>query len=89
MWNLKNKTNEQASKQTQTQKQTHKHRQQTGGCHRGGGQGMGELGGRDKVVQTSCYKKISHKVERYSMGNIVNNIIITLCGDRWQLHLLW
>ena len=24
---------------------------------------------------------------KYSIGNIVNNIVITMCGVRWVLHL--
>ena len=48
------------------------------------GLGLGE----DKMrevnyeVQTSSYK-ISHGDEMHSKGNIVNNIVITLYGDRW------
>ena len=34
MWNLRNK---------KTKKQTLRHREQTGGCQRGGGQGMGGI----------------------------------------------
>ena len=40
MCNLKNKTNEQTTKQ----KQSHRYREQTGGCQRGGGGGLREIG---------------------------------------------
>lgn len=48
---------------------------------------MGEMGEDDKEVQMSSYK-ISHRYERYSKGNIVNNIVTTLVTDG-LLHLLW
>ena len=41
--NLRNKTNGQIKKGT-NQKQTRDFREQTGGCQRGGGWGMGETG---------------------------------------------
>ena len=43
---------------------------------------MGETGEGDQEVQTSSYK-ISHWDVMYSIGNIVNNIVITLYGDGW------
>lgn len=33
-------------------------------------------------------KQISHRDERGSRENRVNDIVVTLYGDRWQLHLL-
>ena len=42
IWNLRNKIDEQMSKKyRQTRKQTLNYREQTEGCLRGGGQGMG------------------------------------------------
>ena len=32
-------------------------------------------------------KEISHEDEKYSLENIVNNTVITLYSDRWQLHV--
>ena len=32
-------------------------------------------------VQSSSFK-VSHVDAKYSIGNIVNNIVVTLCGDR-------
>ena len=31
--------------------------------------------------------KISHRNEKYSIGNIVNDTVMILYGDRWQLYL--
>ena len=31
----------------------------------------------------------SHRNKRHNIGNIVNDIVIVLCGDRWWLHLWW
>lgn len=47
---------------------------------------MEETGEGELEVQASSYR-ISHRDEKYSIGNIVNDIIIVLCGDRWWLHL--
>lgn len=33
--------------------------------------------------------EINHGDEKYSIGNTIKNIVITLCGDKGQLHLLW
>ena len=33
--------------------------------------------------------KLSHRDEKYNIKNIVNNVVITLYGDRQGLHLLW
>jgi len=49
MWNLKNKMNE------HTKNQSCKYREQTGGCQRGGGGGMGKIGDRVEV-QTSNFR---------------------------------
>ena len=38
--------------------------------------------GRLRKVQTSSYQ-VSHRDVMYSMGNIVNNTVTTLYGDRW------
>ena len=59
----------------------HRYRKQTGGCRRGGLEGISEIGKGDKDVQMSSYK-ISHRDEMHSMWNIVSNIILTLYDDR-------
>ena len=39
--------------------------------------------------QLSVIKGISHRERKYSIGDTVNNIIITVYGDRWQDDLPW
>ena len=34
-------------------------------------------------------KKISHGDIMYGIGNVVNNIVITLYGGKWLLDLSW
>ena len=43
----------------------------------------GEIGERDKMYKLPVIKSISHGDVTYSIGNIVNNIVITLSDDRW------
>lgn len=43
---------------------------------------MGEIGKGIKTYKLSVIKLICHGDEKYSKENIVNNIAITLCGDR-------
>ena len=82
MWNLKSKTNE------QNKMKTHSWVRRTNKClPEGTGRGVGG-GGNDWNrwgkfnVQASNYK-ISHGKIMYSIGNTVNNIVVTLYGDRW------
>lgn len=42
-----------------------------------------------ELRSTNFSYKISHGEAMNSTGNVVNNIIITMEGDRWLLHLLW
>ena len=42
---------------------------------------MDEIGGRDYELHTTRYE-VSHRYEKYSIGNTVDNTIITLYGDR-------
>lgn len=42
--------------------------------------GRGQIGEGDQKLQTLSYK-INHGDEIYSMGNAVNNILLTLCGN--------
>ena len=56
---------------------------------RGAGCGkLGETGEGIKKYKLPVIKQISHEDVRYSIGNTVNNIVITLYGDRWLLDLL-
>ena len=36
-----------------------------------------------KRYKLLAMKQVSHRNEMYSVGNIVNNTVITLCDDRW------
>ena len=84
MWNLKN--NACINEQTK-QKHTHRYREQTDGCQRGGG-----LEGWMKKVKglrsTNWLLENSHRDVRYSTGSTVSNIVITMCGARWALGIL-
>ena len=53
----------------------------TGGCQRGGGGGR-EGGGTGKGIKKYKLLVISHGDKKYSIGNIVNNTVISLCDDR-------
>ena len=81
MWNPKNNINEQTK-----QKQTHRYREQTGACQMGG-----RLGGWVEKMKglrsTNWQLQNSHGDVKYSIGNIVNNIVITVCGVRRTLEL--
>lgn len=44
--------------------------------------GMGELGEKNKELQNSSFKIISHKDERCGLGNKASNFVMTLHGDR-------
>ena len=50
---------------------------------RKGGQGMGKIGEGDEEKQSSSYKINVTGMKSTALGNMVNNIIVTLCGDRW------
>ena len=40
-----------------------------------------------KRYKIPAIKRMSHKDEMYSMGNIVSNIVITIYGNGWLLDL--
>ena len=63
------------------QKQTHKYTEQNDGLQRvrNGQNGWREVRGTSFPVT----EWISHRDERYSIGNIVNGTVIALYGDRW------
>ena len=48
--------------------------------------GLGEKGEGMKKYKFASYKS-SHEDVKYNMGNIVNNIVITVYGIRWVLNL--
>ena len=66
------------------QKQIHRYREQTNGYQweDGSGEGQGKIDMREiKRYKISVAKQMSHRGEIYSVGNIVNNYIISLCSD--------
>lgn len=52
-----------------------------------GGGGMGEKVKENKRHKFPVTNKLNLGDVMYSMGNIVSNIVITLCSDRWELDL--
>ena len=69
------------------QKQTHRHREQTDGCLVGGGfEGLGKNGKGIKKYKLVIAKQ-SWGYE-YSIGNTVNDIVVTMCGAIWVLEIL-
>ena len=84
MWNLKSKTNEQTSQKRNRLMDTEK---KAVGHQRGeklevrGSKGRG-LRGTKFQLQNKCHKDVRHGI-----GNIINNITITLHDDRLLLNL--
>ena len=78
----KNKINEQAE-----QKQTHKYREHFDGCQAEGG--LAEWAKKvNGLRNTYLLLQNSHADVKYSIGNIINNILITMHGVRQVLDLL-
>lgn len=51
--------------------------------------GVGSLGEKVKGLKSAARQlQNSHRDVRYSIGNIVNKTIITMCGAGWALDLL-
>ena len=50
------------------------------------GKNLGKICEEDQEVQISSYK-ISHRDVIHSIRNTVNNTVISLNDDRWQLDL--
>ena len=40
------------------------------------------------IRSTDWYLQNNHGDIKYSIGNIVNNILINMCGARWVLEIL-
>ena len=81
MESKKDKINQQTK-----QKQTHRYREKTDGCQMEGG-----LGNWVKNVKglrsTNWLLQNNHRDVRYSIGNVVNNTVITMYGATWLLDL--
>lgn len=43
--------------------------------------GRGQLGKRDQEIHAPGTKQISYEDVMYSMGNVANNIVLTLCSN--------
>ena len=69
------------------QKQTHRCRELTDGCPRG--EGLGGWVYKVKGLRsTNQQLQNSHRGVKYSIGNIVNDILITMYGTRQVLEIL-
>lgn len=76
MWNLKNQTKEQTKKPRNRLTNTENK------LARGERVGeMGEPGEGDEEVRISSYEINKSQDEKYTKGNILNDIVIDLCGD--------
>ena len=71
---------------TTKQKQTHKYREQTAGCQGRVRERWTKWVKMWERVQSSSYR-VSHRNERYYIGNTVNVLVIALYGDRWYVYL--
>ena len=81
MWNLKDKINKQTK-----QKHIHRCREQAEGGQRGGR--LGRWVKRAKGLRSAdCWLQNSHGGVKYSLGNILNNIPLTMCAVRWVVNL--
>ena len=65
----------------QNKKQTHRYRQQTGGCQRG--RELAEWKWMKRVKRYKFLVRNKRHAVMYITGNMLNNIVIPLCGDRW------
>ena len=62
---------------------THRYRARAGGCQQGGGVGaLGERGEETKKHKLEAMKQ-SWK-SKYSIGKIINNMVISMCGTTWD-----
>lgn len=68
-------------------KQTLRHREQIGGCHRG--RVLGDWMTKVKGLRTTDWQlQNSQGDEKYSIGNLVNYVVTTMCGARRVLEIL-
>ena len=79
MWNLKNKINK-----TETDSQI----QGTDGCQNGSEEILGDCVKKVKGLGCANWQlQNNHRDVKYSVGNTVNNTVITTCSARWALDL--
>ena len=69
------------SEQHNKTENSYRYREETDSCQRGGAGGKKEIGECDLRVQTFTYK-VNESQEVYKVGNIVNNSVTSLNGDR-------
>ena len=50
-----------------------------------GGGGLGEKG--EGIKSTNWLLPNSHRDIKYSLGNVDNNVVMTMCGARWALEI--
>ena len=62
----------------------HRYREQSDGCQMGEGWGISE---NNEGIKYKQEVKNSHGNVKYSIGNTVNDVVITLYGARWVLEL--
>ena len=74
------------SEQHNKTENSYRYREETDSCQRGGAGGKKEIGECDLRIQTFTYK-VNESQEVYKVGNIVNNSVTSLNGDRRQLDL--
>ena len=68
-----------------TKHKSHRYRERFDGCQTGGG-----FGGYEKVkglISTNLLLQNNHRGVKYSIGNTVNNVVTTMYGAKWVLHL--
>ena len=68
------------------QTQSHRYREKTGGCQREKGGGVEKQVREIKRYKLSVTKQMSHGYEMYSVGNIVNNYVISLVTNGKQAY---
>ena len=59
------------------------YREQTNGCQRSGGKESAKWVKGSGRYRPPVMEWIRHGNKRHSIGNIVNDIVIVLYGDRW------
>ena len=78
MWNLKNKVNKLIDTKNKLMI--------ANGRRSPMAEGLGERVKKVKELRSTNWQlQNSHRDVKYSIGNMVNNIVITMCGARWVL----
>ena len=75
------------NKQPKYNKQTHRYREQTDGYYIGGVLGSW-VKKMKRLRSINWWLQNSHRDVNYSIGNIVNDIVITMYGASWESRLI-